>query len=212
MQRSFSEVSGSQASYRDDCYDRGSMRSSRRSEASYVSGSCYDDTRSMRSGRSKATESVRSKGSTRSVGRGSTAASQRDIKRSSVGSQGSGANPALSSTAVTAPPGYSGYIPGVAAGNVIGHTFARANKVAAKDLSSYRRGSVPRFDPPQRGTADGTTYSAGAKIPGYAGFVPGVYAGNLIGTCTPRAAKAQWEPNEHGPRPKLDRLVPGMNN
>eukprot|EP00929_Paragymnodinium_shiwhaense_P043725 TRINITY_DN22468_c0_g1_i1.p1 TRINITY_DN22468_c0_g1~~TRINITY_DN22468_c0_g1_i1.p1 ORF type:complete len:205 (-),score=27.11 TRINITY_DN22468_c0_g1_i1:254-868(-) len=204
MQRSYSDA-GSQASYRS--YDRRSG-----SQASYVSGSGYGDYErgSLRSGGSSRYSEARSKGggSVRSSARQSTAASQRESRRRSGNSDAN----ALSNTAVTAPPGYSGYIPGVASGNVIGHTFARANKVAAKDLGSYRRGSIPRFEPPPRNEGDIKGYSPGAKIPGYAGFVPGVYAGNLIGTCTPRAAKAEWDPHYHGPRPKMDKLVPGMNN
>merc|ERR1719277_1356271 len=115
----------------------------------------------------------------------------------------------VSTIAAIAPPGYSGYIPGVYAGNVFGHTFARANKHAAKDLDSYRRGSQPKFDPPSRRSPPGPNhpgYSHGAQIPGYAGFVSGVYAGNLIATCTPRAAKANWCPLTDGPRPKVEKL------
>eukprot|EP00927_Polykrikos_kofoidii_P026871 TRINITY_DN23854_c0_g1_i1.p1 TRINITY_DN23854_c0_g1~~TRINITY_DN23854_c0_g1_i1.p1 ORF type:complete len:252 (-),score=17.36 TRINITY_DN23854_c0_g1_i1:31-786(-) len=47
-------------------------------------------------------------------------------------------------------------------------------------------------------------YSTGANIPGYSGFVAGVYSGNLIATSTPRAYKYNWDPATDGPRPRTD--------
>merc|ERR1719460_3064305 len=56
----------------------------------------------------------------------------------------------ISATAVKAPPGYSGYVPGVYAGNVYGHTFARATKHASRDLNTYRGGNEPDHQVPSR--------------------------------------------------------------
>jgi len=189
---------------------------SRASGASYRSERSYRSGASQQSYRSRSERSCRSGASQQSyrsgMSQGSRAsrggdemsyASQSDHGSARSRSKASATAP-VSPTATGAPPGYSGYIPGVYAGNVFGHTFARANKHASNDLDAYRSGSLPKSDAPARRTKPGAHhpgYSYGAQVPGYAGFVPGAYAGNLIGTCIPRAAKTDWCPLQDGPRP-----------
>eukprot|EP00929_Paragymnodinium_shiwhaense_P037495 TRINITY_DN19973_c0_g1_i2.p1 TRINITY_DN19973_c0_g1~~TRINITY_DN19973_c0_g1_i2.p1 ORF type:complete len:275 (+),score=21.18 TRINITY_DN19973_c0_g1_i2:78-902(+) len=91
-------------------------------------------------------------------------------------------------------PGYSGFQPGVYAGNVHGETYARTGRSGLDETRKYRSGRVPAFEPPARWLNEYGTYSLGAEIPGYGGFVPGMTTGNLIEHCTPRAAKAGWRP------------------
>eukprot|EP00929_Paragymnodinium_shiwhaense_P024086 TRINITY_DN14930_c0_g1_i1.p1 TRINITY_DN14930_c0_g1~~TRINITY_DN14930_c0_g1_i1.p1 ORF type:complete len:319 (+),score=16.39 TRINITY_DN14930_c0_g1_i1:125-1081(+) len=121
----------------------------------------------------------------------------------------------VSRTVWKAPPGYSGFQPGVYAENVHGGTYHRDNKDALTRIRRYRDGRGPKNDP--RGarwiqTAHGRQparigesggHSTGCEIPGYGGFVPRSYAGNLVGVCVPRAAKIGWEPGEDGPNPPL---------
>lgn len=65
----------------------------------------------------------------------------------------------------------------------------------------YQRPRRPRSVMRSRRSVVHPGYSPGASIPGYQGHVPGIYAGNLISTCTPRAAKANWVHHMDGPEP-----------
>eukprot|EP00401_Gymnodinium_catenatum_P057066 CAMPEP_0117556828 /NCGR_PEP_ID=MMETSP0784-20121206/52011_1 /TAXON_ID=39447 /ORGANISM="" /LENGTH=193 /DNA_ID=CAMNT_0005354117 /DNA_START=70 /DNA_END=652 /DNA_ORIENTATION=- len=89
--------------------------------------------------------------------------------RSTASLSGSG----ICKTALNALPGYSGYVPGVAAENVFGHTFVRANKIAGKEIKTNRgnkeeypgkrspaRGGSPRSPGGFESNAN-TTYSNG---------------------------------------------------
>lgn len=117
----------------------------------------------------------------------------------------------LTRTPLVAIPGYSGFTPGVHAGNVHGETFARTNKAGLEDVRAYRTGKVPKkFEPPSRWAGEYGTYSPGAEIPGYSGHTPGLHAGNMIGMCTPRCAKAEWRPpNDFGRGKFVEPLIVG---
>jgi len=137
------------------------------------------------------------------------------------------ANHLVSELPVRSPPGYSGYAPGVYAGNVFGRTYAIANmhgimhthhQREVQGLDEPRRdhemtplrtshgssrrameepmGTV-RYELPRRphSVSGGHRYPEGAKVPGYAGFVPGVASGNLIAVATPRAANQGVHPD-----------------
>jgi len=54
-----------------------------------------------------------------------------------------------------------------------------------------------RYERPRRPHSEsgGHHYPVGAKVPGYAGFVPGMASGNLIAVGTPRAARQGLHPN-----------------
>jgi len=121
----------------------------------------------------------------------------------------------ISRMAWTAPPGYSGYTPGVHAQNVFGQSYHRGAKEAITRLRKHRDGTGPNQDErgarwiqPSTGREAariGTTgsHSMGCEIPGYSGFVPRSYAGNLVGVCVPRATKMGWVPGQDGPNPPL---------
>lgn len=121
----------------------------------------------------------------------------------------------ISRTVWKAPPGYSGFKPGVYAENVHGRTYRREAKDAIKRLQKFRAGDdlgaehrAARWIKPSTGRQAakiGTTgtHSRGCEIPGYSGFVPRSYAGNLVGVCVPRAAKMGWQPGQDGPNPPL---------
>lgn len=115
-----------------------------------------------------------------------------------------------------APPGYGGFTPGVYAENVTGMTYHKNTKDAIMRLKKYRDGvSDPnKEERPTRWIQNSAgrrtahigktgTHSRGCEIPGYGGFVPRSYAGNLVGVCVPRAAKMGWEPGQDGPNPPL---------
>mmetsp|Transcript_113949 Transcript_113949/g.221288 ORF Transcript_113949/g.221288 Transcript_113949/m.221288 type:complete len:297 (+) Transcript_113949:80-970(+) len=145
-------------------------------------------------------------------------------------------NHLVSELPVNSPPGYSGYTPGVYAGNVFGRTYAIANMhgilhthaqreqqgldepqrfremTPLRDSSGDRswrameepfaqkanriRSELPRRPHSVSGTVSGGhRYPEGAKVPGYAGFVPGVASGNLIAVATPRAARQGFHPD-----------------
>jgi len=127
-------------------------------------------------------------------------AEQQSFSRSSVASSSSD-GALISCKAVTAPPGYAGYAPGVHAENVFGRGFNKTNKSAKRDVQAYRRGSIPKFEPPPRRNSGG--YSKGAEIPGYSGHIPGFKSGSLTERCVPRAAKAHWNPQDHGSFPRI---------
>jgi len=137
------------------------------------------------------------------------------------------ANHLVSELPVRSPPGYSGYAPGVYAGNVFGRTYAIANMHGI--MHTHHQREVQGLDEPRRdhemtplrtshgssrrameepmGTvryellrrshsvSGGHRYPEGAKVPGYAGFVPGVASGNLIAVATPRAARQGVHPD-----------------
>lgn len=109
-----------------------------------------------------------------------------------------GANRHITRKPLVAPPGYSGFQPGVHAGNVHGETYARTSRAGLDETRKYREGRLPSFQPPARWLHESPvgygTYTHGAEIPGYGGFVPGMQSGNMIGHCTPRAAKSGWRP------------------
>lgn len=121
----------------------------------------------------------------------------------------------ISRTAWKAPPGYSGFKPGVYAQNVHGRTYRQEAKDAIVRLQKLRGGDDPLHDErPARWIQPSTgrqaasvgttgTHSRGCEVPGYSGFVPRSYAGNLVGVCVPRAAKMGWQPGQDGPNPPL---------
>jgi len=105
----------------------------------------------------------------------------------------------ISGTACKAPPGYAGHAPG-AHTETLGCTYHRGNKVAAQELNKYRTGGAPNHVPDARWIHkwDSGGYSPGCEIPGYQGFMPGVYSGSLMSSCQPRAAKTGWSPRRDG--------------
>jgi hypothetical protein len=154
-------------------------------------------------------------------------------------------NHLVSELPVVSPPGYSGYTPGVYAGNIFGRTYAIANMhgilhahhqreqqgfeeprrvravtpLSAKNEGSWRTMEEPfaahrphsvRSELPRRphSVSGGHYYPEGAKVPGYAGFVPGVASGNLIAVATPRAAKQGVHPDSSKVMRQSNRIDP----
>lgn len=105
-----------------------------------------------------------------------------------------------SKMALKAVVGYSSHIPGVEVGNITGRSFRSTNKRAAAQVREQQQGLSGKgdrtFRPPSRGRApESSLYPSGASVPGYAGFIPGIIAGNLVATSTPRAVKDNWSPS-----------------
>lgn len=122
----------------------------------------------------------------------------------------------ISRKAWNAPPGYSGFTPGVRAENVTGMRFHRNTQEGITRVKKYRDGCSdpdrvtrsPRWVQPAPGRRAATIgksggHSTGCEIPGYGGFVPRIIAGNLVGVCSARAAKMGWEPARDVPNPPL---------
>ena len=67
-----------------------------------------------------------------------------------------------------------------------------------------------RYELPRRphSVSGGHRYPEGAKVPGYAGFVPGVASGNLIAVATPRAARQGFHPDSSKVVLKSSRVDP----
>lgn len=101
--------------------------------------------------------------------------------------------------------GYTGYRPGVVAEGIYGKTSTKSISAGLTELLEYRDGTKTTgqqrmFDHLPR-NQEVPFYGPGSYIPGYSGFVRDVDSGNMIGKCSPRAAKAGWR-EEDGPVPK----------
>lgn len=94
---------------------------------------------------------------------------------------------------MTGLPGYTGYVPGKISENVHGHTFQRANEYAVAEHQSRlscvpARSNIPTPAPFGRTTPVCPT--AGMDIPGYMGYIPGKYAGNIVGQTHAKGAES----------------------
>jgi len=86
--------------------------------------------------------------------------------------------PEVGNYTVTALPGYTGWIPGKAAENVVGATYHRANELAC--VAAEGRAHPPLIGG-RRTNPWGMGDRAGAMVVGYTGFVPGKAADNVFG-------------------------------
>lgn len=83
-------------------------------------------------------------------------------------------------------PGYTGYVPGKVSENIHGGRFYVENKRATSEVDVIRSGV--RYPPPFREPAP----TQGHEVPGYAGFVPGRYADNIMGLTVARGGENAW--------------------
>lgn|ERR1719399_256203 len=79
---------------------------------------------------------------------------------------------------ITGVPGYTGWIPGKQAENVVGATFQKSNELAC--MACEGRGNEP-MQGGRRVNPFGLAERAGTYVLGYTGFIPGKYADNVFG-------------------------------
>mmetsp|Transcript_15583 Transcript_15583/g.33872 ORF Transcript_15583/g.33872 Transcript_15583/m.33872 type:complete len:182 (-) Transcript_15583:531-1076(-) len=119
-------------------------------------------------------------------GRASAAPSERSETSSvysDLGSTPGSPGKPISHKVWKAPPGYTGYTPGVHAGGTYAKTYAEGNKAATRDL---KRAPAPEVPLPM------DKFHEKQKVPGYAGYMPGKASDSLIGSSNARAAKEGW--------------------
>lgn len=88
--------------------------------------------------------------------------------------------PVIGHFAVTGIPGYTGFIPGKTAENVVATTFQRSNELSLH--ACELRATKPYEWPLQAYNPDGVSaHRRGYDMVGYTGFVPGKYADNVFG-------------------------------
>merc|ERR550514_2400629 len=80
---------------------------------------------------------------------------------------------------VTGIPGYTGFVPGKLAENVMGTTFQRSNELAMHACES--RAYPPKILGGRRSNPFGLGDRTGSDIVGYTGYIPGKYADNVFG-------------------------------
>lgn len=98
--------------------------------------------------------------------------------------------------------GYGGFIPRVYAENVHGNTFAAAQSSAGSlDAGEPRQTLSPVLDAATAATAP-EDHSLDKHVPGYGGYIPGIYARGVFGATFENAQKQSHDILERGDHPR----------
>eukprot|EP01051_Picozoa_sp_SAG22_P006637 SAG22_NODE_440_length_10484_cov_19.751661_11_plen_271_part_00 len=105
--------------------------------------------------------------------------------------------------------GYGGFVPRLYAENIHGATFAETQKVGEvvdAELSMSRQNVVdlPRDDAELAAAISTEDHTQDKKIPGYSGYVPGIYAKNVYGATFEAAQKVSEKSLAEDEYPKGD--------